>query len=109
MAPYPCALQDLTKMISAAVKAKAKAALNEASGKDGQVSMEAIKEEVVNQVDGSKHGYGAIHYIAKGSYIYKTELLVTLAIHENADLDLTTTNQDQMTALHLAIKVDRFF
>lgn len=70
------------------------------------MSVEIIKEELVNQIDeSSKHGYGAIHYVAKGKYTYKTELLVVLAIHGSADLDLTTTNRDQMTALHLAIEV----
>lgn len=95
-------------MISDAVKAKAKAAsTHEAAGKEKQESVEAaaIKEELVNQVDDSKYGYGAIHYIAKGNYTYKTELLVVMAIHGNADLDLTTTSRDQMTALHLAIEV----
>ena len=104
-APFPCALQGLKDLISAAVKAKVKAASTEAAGKGEQVSVEAIKEELVNQVDDSKHGYGAIHYIAKGNYTYKTELLVVLTIHGNADLDLTTTSRDQMTALHLAIEV----
>ena len=88
-----------------AVKEKTKAASAEATDKAEQVSVEAIKQELVNQVDDSKHGYGAIHYIAQGDYRYKTELLVVLAIHGNADLDLTTTNRDQMTALHLAIEV----
>ena len=100
-------MQSLKDLISAAVKAKVKEASTEAAGKGEQVSVEAIKEELVNQVDDrlSEHGYGAIHYITKGNYTYKTELLVVMAIHGNADLDLTTTNRDQMTALHLAIEV----
>ena len=108
-APFPHALQGLKDLISAAVKAKVKTASTEAAGKGEQVSVEAIKEELVNQVDDSKHGYGAIHYIAKGNYTYKTELLVVLTIHGNADLDLTTTSRDQMTALHLAIEVRTIF
>jgi hypothetical protein len=106
-------LQDLKDLIAAAVKEKAKtaaASTHEATTSRGeQASMEAIKEGLVNQVDDSKHGYGAIHYIAKSNYTYKTELLVILAIHGNADLDLTTTNRDQLTALHLAIEVRMIF
>ena len=98
-------MQGLIDMISDAVKAKAKEASTEAAGKGEKVSVEAIKEQLVNQVDESKYGYGAIHFIAKGNYKYKTELLVVLAIHGNADLDLTTTNRNQMTALHLATEV----
>lgn len=110
MAPFPrAALQELKDLIAAAVKEKAKAAsAHKATASRGgeQASVvEAIKEELVNQVDDSKHGYGAIHYLAKGNYTYKIELLVTLAIHGNADLDLTTTNRDQLTPLHLAIEV----
>ena len=52
-----------------------------------------------------KPGYGAIHHIAAGKYGYKTELLVVLTIHGNANLDLTTTHHEQMTALHLAVEV----
>lgn len=65
--------------------------------------LSAAKEEV-NEVEKREPGYGAIHYIAKGKHRYKTELLVTLAIHGNANLDLATTHRDQMTALHLAVE-----
>ena len=111
LASFPHAtLQDLKDLIAAAVKEKAKAAsaahkATTSRGGEQASVMEAVKEELVNQVDDSKHGYGAIHYLAKGNYTYKIELLVTLAIHGNADLDLTTTNRNQQTALHLAIEV----
>ena len=59
----------------------------------------------VNTVEKGKLGYGAIHYIAAGKHDRKTELLVVLTIHGNADLDLTTTHHEQMTALHLAVEV----
>ena len=100
-------MQALKKLISAAVVANSKSALTEAAVKDdtAPVSVEAIAEDLTNQVDSSKHGYGAVHYIVAGNYTYKTELLVVLAIHGNADLNLTTTYRDQRTALHLAIEV----
>ena len=64
----------------------------------------ASKEEV-NVVDKKEPGFGAIHYIAQGKHTFKTKLLVVLAIYGNADLDLTTTHKDQVTALHLAVEV----
>lgn len=62
-------------------------------------------KEEVNKVEKGRHGYGAIHYISEGKHEFKRELLVVLAIHGGADLDLTTTHKEQMTALHLAIEV----
>ena len=59
----------------------------------------------MNTVEKGKPGYGAIHHIAAGKYDCKTELLVVLIIHGSADLDLTTTYHEQMTALHLAVEV----
>ena len=56
-------------------------------------------------MDEREPGFGAVHYIAQGNYMYKTKLLVILAIYGNADLDLTTTHKDQVTALHLAVEV----
>ena len=59
----------------------------------------------VNKVEQKKDGYGAIHYIAEGKYKFKTELLVVLVIYGHANIDLTTTHKDQVTALHLAAQV----
>ena len=65
-------------------------------------------KEVVDNVDQKGDGYGAIHYIAEGKYRFKTELLVVLTIYGHANLDLTTTHKDQVTALHLAVQVSAF-
>lgn len=59
----------------------------------------------MDKVGKEKPGYAAIHHIAAGKYDYKTELMVVLTIHGSADLDLTTTHHEQMTALHLAVEV----
>ena len=64
----------------------------------------ASKAEV-NVVDEREPGFGPIHYIAQGKHVFKTKLLVILVIYGNADLDLTTTHKDQVTALHLAVEV----
>lgn len=60
-------------------------------------------------VDKNEPGFGPIHYIAQGKHVFKTKLLVILAIYGNADLDLTTTHKDQVTALHLAVEVSWTF
>ena len=60
-------------------------------------------------VDKKEPGFGPIHYIAQGKHVFKTKLLVILAIYGNADLDLTTTHKDQVTALHLAVEVSWTF
>ena len=65
------------------------------------------EDEDANAVETDREqGYGPIHYIVTGKYMYnfKRELLLALFVHGNAELDLTTT-QHGMTALQLAVEV----
>lgn len=59
-----------------------------------------------NKVEDDGDGLGAIHYVVIKDHANKQELLVGLVIHGNADIDLTTTAQSRITALHLAAKVN---
>jgi len=61
--------------------------------------------EDTNAVETNKEqGYGPIHYIFEGRHKKKRELLLTLLVHGNANIDLTTT-KDGLTALQIAVKV----
>lgn len=61
--------------------------------------------EDTNAVETNKEqGYGPIHYIFAERHKKKRELLLTLLVHGNANIDLTTT-KDGLTALQIAVKV----
>lgn len=57
-----------------------------------------------NQIENTRAGLAPIHYIVIKPHGNKQQLLVSLVVHGNADVDLTTT-MNARTALHLAAKV----
>ncbi len=58
-----------------------------------------------NEVDKTGFGFGPIHYLITEKHANRKELLICLAMYSRADLDLTTTELREVTALHLACKV----
>jgi len=61
--------------------------------------------EDANAVETDKEqGYGPIHYVFAGRHKEKRELLLTLLVYGNANLDLTTTKRG-LTALQIAVQV----
>lgn len=59
--------------------------------------------ESIDSVD--KEGFGAIHYIVMKNHKKKHQLLEMLIIRGAADVDLTTTYHNGLTALHIAVEV----
>ncbi len=58
-----------------------------------------------NEVDKTGYGLGPIHYLITEKHANRKELLICLAMYSMANLDLTTTQLREVTALHLACKV----
>ncbi len=71
---------------------------------DMEKSLKIYKDDP-NEVDKTGFGFGPIHYLIKKNHANRKELLICLAIYSMANLDLTTTELREVTALHLACQV----
>ncbi len=63
------------------------------------------EQENPNGIAEKGFGFGPIHYLIDKNHGNRRDLLLCLAIDGKADLDLTTTELRQITALHMACKV----
>ncbi len=62
-------------------------------------------QENPNGVSNTGYGFGPIHYLIDKNHGNRKDLLLCLAIDGKADLDLTTTELREITALHMACLV----
>ncbi len=65
-------------------------------------NQEADKRESLDDID--QVGFAAIHYIVTNIHKSKSSLLEALVIN-GANVDLTTTYREGLSALHLAVEV----
>jgi len=67
-----------------------------------------LVEDFENPDEVDERGLGAVHHLVLGDHSNKLALLTCLVMGGMANIDLTTSEMDQVTALHLACKVRQY-